>query len=58
MKNIDINLSELLLDGNKFRGLISSLELIEDPRIDRNKLHPLDSILVIYLCATICGRIG
>lgn len=28
---------------------------LEDPRIDRTKLHPLNNILVIALCAAICG---
>ena len=28
---------------------------LEDPRIDRRKLHPLINILVIALSAAICG---
>lgn len=28
---------------------------LEDPRIERNKLHPLLNILVITICAVICG---
>ena len=28
---------------------------LKDPRIDRTKLHPLINILVIALCAAICG---
>jgi predicted transposase YbfD/YdcC len=28
---------------------------LEDPRMDRTKLHPLDNLLVIALCAVICG---
>ena len=28
---------------------------LEDPRIERNKLHPLLNILVIAICAVICG---
>lgn len=28
---------------------------LEDPRIERNKLHPLLNIIVIALCAVICG---
>jgi predicted transposase YbfD/YdcC len=58
MNNIDKKIAELLFNGKEFGGLISTLEIIEDPRIDRNKLHPLESILAIYLCATICGREG
>lgn len=34
--------------GEHFSGL-------EDPRIERNKLHPLLNILVIAICAVICG---
>jgi predicted transposase YbfD/YdcC len=36
-------------------GLISFLEKVEDPRMDRTKLHRLSDILVITVCATICG---
>lgn len=28
---------------------------LEDPRIDRKKLYPLDEILFVTLCAVICG---
>src|SRR5262245_27975993 len=28
---------------------------LTDPRIDRTKLHPLTDIVVIALCAVICG---
>ncbi|MBP7355361.1 MAG: ISAs1 family transposase, partial [Longilinea sp.] len=28
---------------------------LEDPRIDRQKLHPLMDIIVIAICAVICG---
>jgi predicted transposase YbfD/YdcC len=28
---------------------------VEDPRVERTKLHPLESILTIALCAVICG---
>jgi hypothetical protein len=28
---------------------------IEDPRVDRTKLHKLIDILVIAICAVICG---
>lgn len=31
---------------------------LEDPRVDRTKLHPLINILVIALCAAICGADG
>ena len=36
-------------------NLIDFLEAIEDPRIDRTKKHDLIDILVIAVCAAICG---
>ena len=36
-------------------NLIDFLEAIEDPRIDRTKKHELIDILVIAICAAICG---
>ena len=37
------------------RTLIEHFSSITDPRIDRTKLHKLIDILVIAICATICG---
>jgi predicted transposase YbfD/YdcC len=31
---------------------------LEDPRIDRTKLHPLQNIIVMALCGAICGADG
>ena len=28
---------------------------VPDPRIERSRRHPLSSILVIFLCAIVCG---
>ena len=56
MNNIGWSLPEPWTSVKEFTMLVSYLNEIEDPRIDRNKLHPLVSILVIYLCACICGR--
>ena len=28
---------------------------LDDPRIDRKKLHPMPEILLLMLCAVICG---
>jgi len=28
---------------------------LKDPRINRKKLYPLEEILFIVLCATLCG---
>lgn len=36
-------------------NLIDFLEAIDDPRIDRTKKHELIDILVIAICAAICG---
>ena len=37
------------------RGLLRFFEELEDPRMDRTKLHALSDILVITICAVICG---
>lgn len=36
-------------------NLIDFLEAVEDPRIDRKKKHDLIDILIIAICAAICG---
>ena len=36
-------------------SLSDALITIHDPRIDRTKKHKLVDILIIALCATICG---
>jgi len=38
--------------------LFEHLSIIEDPRIDRTKRHLLIDILVVAVCATICGAEG
>ena len=40
------------------QSLIDHFSGIEDPRIDRSKRHKLIDILVIAICATICGAEG
>lgn len=40
---------------NEKRELIDYLITIEDPRIERNKEHPLINILMIGVCGMICG---
>ena len=37
------------------KTLFESLSIIKDPRIERHKLHSLTDILMIAICATICG---
>ena len=36
-------------------GLMAHFTELDDPRVERTKLHPLESILVIAICAVICG---
>ena len=38
--------------------LVEHFSSITDPRIDRTKRHKLIDILVIAICATICGADG
>jgi hypothetical protein len=40
---------------NKGTSLIAHLSEIDDPRIDRTRHHKLLDILVIAICAVICG---
>jgi hypothetical protein len=42
----------------KPENLIDFLEALEDPRIDRKKRHELIDILVIAICAAICGALN
>ena len=39
----------------RFATIKEHLETLKDPRIERKKLHSLQSILVISICAVICG---
>lgn len=43
---------------DNLRSLICIVEDIDDPRIDRTKLHRLSDILFIVICAMICGFTG
>src|SRR3569833_3644720 len=36
-------------------GLITILRELPDPRVERTKLHKLEDILVIAICALLCG---
>ena len=58
MNDIETSISQENLKSKNFDILLKELSLIDDPRVDRRKLHPLKSILAIYLCATICRRTG
>lgn len=39
-------------------AIFDHFETLTDPRLDRNKLHLLQEMVVVALCATICGAEG
>ena len=43
------------MDVEAPRGLLRFFDELEDPRMDRTKLHSLSDILVITICGVICG---
>jgi len=43
------------MDVEAPRGLLRFFDGLEDPRMDRTKLHALSDILFISLCAILCG---
>jgi len=43
------------MDVEAPRGLLRFFEELEDPRMDRTKRHLLSDVLVITICAVICG---
>ena len=43
------------MDVEAPRGLLRFFEELEDPRMDRTKRHSLSDILVVTICAVICG---
>jgi hypothetical protein len=45
-------------EKNKLQTFLDYFSNINDPRIQRNKLFPLDEILLVVLCGTICGAEG
>jgi hypothetical protein len=40
------------------KGFLDYFEGLEDPRINRQKLHPMNEILLLALCGIICGCDG
>ncbi len=36
-------------------ALMQYFAQVPDPRIERSRLHPLSSILLVTLCAIVCG---
>ena len=43
------------MDGPMSSSLVETLDTLEDPRVDRTKLHNLTDILVLSVMAVICG---
>ena len=43
------------MDVEAPRGLLRIFEEVEDPRLERTRLHRLSDILVVALCGVICG---
>jgi predicted transposase YbfD/YdcC len=52
--------SETVMKEREFRQMIVDefLAFVDDPRVERTRKHPLDTILVIALLAVICGADG
>jgi predicted transposase YbfD/YdcC len=46
------------MDVEAPRALLRLFDQVEDPRVERSKLHRLSDILVITLCGVICGADG
>ena len=46
------------MDGNADNSLMGYLSIIPDPRIERSRRHNLLDILIIAVCAVICGAEG
>jgi predicted transposase YbfD/YdcC len=43
------------MTGTKFASIATHFATLEDPRVLRTQLHPLINVVVIGLCAVICG---
>jgi hypothetical protein len=39
-------------------GFLDCFKTLKDPRSQRNQLHPISEILLVILCAVICGAEG
>jgi len=46
------------MKGKKSTNIIEYFKTIEDPRMERNKLHNLWDILVITICTVVCGMVS
>ncbi len=43
------------MSEKKLPGFLYHFDQLEDPRIERKKLYPLEEVLLIVLCGSICG---
>src|SRR5512145_3285898 len=48
----------LAMSQQGFASVVVHFASLEDPRVSRSQLHPLINVLVIGLCAVICGASG
>ena len=46
------------MEKSRIDSFLEHFSNLKDPRIDRKKLYPLDEILLVVLCAVICGAEG
>src|SRR5438270_8288846 len=46
------------MEKNDLRDLESVFAQVEDPRMERTKLHRLRDILILAMCGVICGAEG
>jgi len=46
------------MEEPKSLSILNHFSSLSDPRIERNKLHPLENILTISICSIICGAEG
>jgi predicted transposase YbfD/YdcC len=46
------------MEGNELRDLESIFAQVEDPRVERTKLHSLRDIIILAICGVICGANG
>ncbi len=46
------------MEDNELRDLESIFAQVEDPRMDRTKLHRLRDIIIVAICGVICGAQG
>src|SRR5215471_10613542 len=47
-----------MMEENHLRDLESIFAQVEDPRMERTKLHRLQDIIILAICGVICGAEG